>query len=327
MKRILGRSNIEVSAMGMGCWAIGGECWDGDQPTGWGATDDEESLRALEAGLNLGITFLDTANVYGAGHSERLIGKALKGKRDKVVIATKYGNTFDEMTRHKFEPDCSPEHIRYSCEASLKRLNTDYIDLYLFHIGWFEAEKCDYIIEEMEALVRQGKIRAYGWSTDLVDRAQAMSKGAHCCAMEHNLNIFWNNDEMLTLCAKTNMASINRAPLAMGILSGKYSQDSRPIKENDIRGTRSPEWIEWFKDGKPSPMFLKKLESIREILTSEGRTLTQGALSWIWGKSPKTIPIPGFRTVRQITENAKAMEFGPLTDKQMAQIDRILSAK
>ena len=324
MKRVLGRSGIEVSAMGMGCWAIGGECWYGDEPTGWGDTDDAESLRAIAAGLEQGITFLDTANVYGAGHSERLLGQALKGKRDQVVISTKFGNTFDEETRHKFEPDCSPVHIRSSCEASLKRMNTDYIDLYLFHIGWHDADKCDDILETLESLCDEGKIRAYGWSTDLVDRAEVFAKGAHCAAIEHNMNIFWRNEDMLSLCANTNMASVNRAPLAMGMLTGKYTGKSETIKENDIRGVHSPEWIQWFKDGKPSPEFLQKLSAIREILTSNGRTLTQGALAWIWGKSDISIPIPGFRTVKQITENAKAMEFGPLKKAQIAEIDEIL---
>ena len=99
MIRQLGRSDIETSAMGLGSWAIGGLCWRGDVAVGWGEVDDEESIRAIHSALDLGVTFIDTADVYGAGHSERVIGRALAGRRDKVVVATKFGNVFDEATR------------------------------------------------------------------------------------------------------------------------------------------------------------------------------------------------------------------------------------
>src|SRR5919198_3659664 len=110
--RTLGRSGIQVSPMGFGCWAIGGPFWAGEQPLGWGEVDDEESVRALRRALELGITFFDTANVYGAGHSERVLGRALAGRRDEVVVATKFGNTFDESTRTITGSDASPSYIR-----------------------------------------------------------------------------------------------------------------------------------------------------------------------------------------------------------------------
>jgi len=130
--RQLGRSGIRISPMGLGCWAIGGPAWRGETPVGWGKVDDAQSIRAIHAALDLGITFFDTADVYGAGHSERVLGKALAGRRDQVVVATKFGNTFDEDTRQATGADASPEYIRAACEASLRRLNTDYIDLYQF---------------------------------------------------------------------------------------------------------------------------------------------------------------------------------------------------
>ena len=99
MRRMLGRSNVEISAVGMGCWAIGGPLWDGETPHGWGEVDDEESVRAIRTALELGVSFFDTANVYGAGHSERVLGRALSGRRSEVVIATKFNATFDEGTR------------------------------------------------------------------------------------------------------------------------------------------------------------------------------------------------------------------------------------
>ena len=165
MKRKLGRTGIEVGAMGLGCWAIGGQLTAQGMPLGWGNVDDEESIRALNRGLDLGINFLDTADVYGAGHSEKLIAKAIKGKRDKLVIATKFGMVFDSEKRESsFEGNTSPEYINDSLEASLSRLQTDYIDLYQLHIGDLPVEDALAVRNSLEELVEQGKIRGYGWS-------------------------------------------------------------------------------------------------------------------------------------------------------------------
>ncbi|GAJ01821.1 unnamed protein product, partial [marine sediment metagenome] len=140
-------------------------------------------------------------------------------------------------------------------------------------------------------------------------------------AVQQQLNVFAGNDEILTLCKEKNLASVNRSPLAMGLLTGKFQESTR-FPANDVR--RHVEWFEGFKEGKPNPEWLKKLDAIREILTSGGRTLTQGALAWIWGRSEKTIPIPGFKTVRQVEENATAMQFGSLNAEQMREIDALL---
>ena len=112
MKRKLGRSGMTVSALGMGCWAIGGPFWDGETPLGWGEVDDDESLQAIERALDLGVTFLDTADVYGAGHSERVLARAFKGRREMVVVATKFGNTFDEGSKQTKGPNPDPDYIR-----------------------------------------------------------------------------------------------------------------------------------------------------------------------------------------------------------------------
>ena len=175
MKRTLGRSGIEVSALGLGCWAIGGPFWAGETPLGWGEVDDNESIRAIHAALDLGINFFDTANVYGAGHSERILGRALAGRRSQVVIATKFNAVFDEETRQVIGADASPEGIRRACEDSLRRLNTDYIDLYQFHDNGYPADQAEPVRETLEELVKEGKIRFYGWSTDFPDRAEVFA--------------------------------------------------------------------------------------------------------------------------------------------------------
>ena len=323
MKRKLGRSGIEVSALGMGCWAIGGPFWAGETPQGWGDVDDEESTRAIQAALDHGINFFDTANVYGAGHSERVLGRAFAGRRSKVVIATKFNAVFDETTRQVTGADATPEGIRGACEASLRRLNTDYIDLYQFHDNGFPAGKALPVRETLEMLVKSGKIRSYGWSTDFPDRAEFFAQGGNCTAIQLQLNVLDDNPSVIALCERYNLAAINRGPLAMGLLTDKYTADMKATID-DVRGEKSPQWMKYFIDGKPNLEWLIKRDAVRQILTRGGRTVAQGALAWLWARSPQTIPIPGFRTVKQVEENARAMEFGPLAPEQMREIAELL---
>jgi aryl-alcohol dehydrogenase-like predicted oxidoreductase len=323
MRRVLGRSGIEVSALGMGCWAIGGPFWDGDTPIGWGEVDDGESIRAIHAALDRGVNFFDTANVYGAGHSERVLGRAIASRRSQVVIATKFNAVFDEATRQVTGSDASPAGIRKACEDSLRRLNTGYIDLYQFHDNDYPAEKAAPVRETLEELVQAGKIRAYGWSTDYVDRAQVFSRGPNCTSIQLQLNVLDDNPAMIAFCEEQDLAAINRGPLAMGLLTGKYTPATK-IAADDVRGQKSPGWMKYFKDGRPNPEWLSMRAAILDILTSQGRTVAQGALAWNWARASQTIPIPGFRTVQQVEENAGAMEFGPLTLEQMKQIDLVL---
>jgi aryl-alcohol dehydrogenase-like predicted oxidoreductase len=317
-KRKLGPSGLKVSALGLGCWAIGGPFWRGDQPVGWGQVDDQESMRALERALDLGVTFFDTADVYGCGHSERLLGRVLAGRRESVVLATKFGNRFDEKTRKITGRDASPEAIRRACEASLRRLQTDYIDLYQFHLGDYVLEQAPLVRDTLEDLVGEGIIRAYGWSTDSPERARLFAEGPNCAAIQHRLNIFEGNHQVLAICEAANLASINRSPLAMGLLTGKFSPETM-LPQDDVRYGNN--WN--FKTG-PIAGRLKTLDRLRDILTADGRTLAQAALGWLWAKSERTIPIPGFKTVEQVEENVAALQFGPLSHDQMTQIDQLL---
>lgn len=323
MKRFLGRSGIEVSALGMGCWAIGGPFWEGEAPLGWGEVDDDESIRAIHAALDRGVNFFDTANVYGAGHSERVLGRALAKRRSQVVIATKFNAVFDETTRQVTGADSSPEGIHRACDESLRRLKTDYIDLYQFHDNGFPAEESLPVRDALEALVKAGKIRTYGWSTDYSDRAEVFAQGPECTAIQLELNVLDDNPAVIAICENNNLAAINRGPLAMGLLTDKNTANTKPAAD-DVRGEKSPEWMKYFTDGRPNPVWSARRDAIREILCSEGRTVAQGALAWLWARSPQTIPIPGFRTTKQVGENTKAMEFGPLSSKQLLEIAELL---
>ena len=321
-KRRLGRSAIEVSALGMGCWAIGGPFWGGETPLGWGEVDDQESIRAIHAALDYGVNFFDTANVYGTGHSERVLGTALAGRRAQVVVATKFNAVFDETSRQVTGADTSPAGIRAACEQSLQRLATDYIDLYQFHDNGFPPDQAIPVRDTLEALVAEGKIRAYGWSTDFPQSAAFFASGAHCTAVQVQLNVLDDNPEVVRVCEANSLAAICRGPLAMGLLTGKYTLTTKPSAD-DVRGEKSPEWMKYFKNGQPSPEFLQKIDAVRQILTSGGRTLSQGALAWLWARSPQTIPIPGFRTAAQVKENCGALRFGPLARGPYEEIEGI----
>ena len=316
-KRILGRSGIEVSGLGLGCWAIGGPFWKNGQPVGWGMVDDVESIHSIHRALELGVTLFDTAAVYGCGHSERVLGMALEGRRDRVVIATKFGQVFNEETRQVLGYDTTPEHIRSDCEASLRRLNTDYIDLYQLHVKDVDKSHALIVRETLEGLVAEGKIRFYGWSTDDTERSIIFAQGAHCTAIQQQLNIFDGNMQTLAICEQFDLASINRGPLGMGLLTGKFTTETK-FPDNDVRIRRPA-----LQEERQSR--LAKLEKIRNVLTSDGRTLAQGALGWLWSRSEKTIPIPGFKTIDQVEENVGALQFGPLTDPQMKQIAALLA--
>ena len=323
LTRTLGKSGLKVSALGLGCWAIGGP-WElvregGEAfPAGWGQVDDAESIRAIHAGLDAGITFFDTAANYGAGHSERILGQALQGRRQDVVIATKFGHIVDEAAKTVRGDDSQIlAHVRQDVENSLRRLQTDYIDIYQLHEGGYDAERAPALREELEALVEAGKIRWYGWSTDLVDRARIFAPGEHCTAIQFRLNAFADNAEMRALCAEYDLGGINKDPLNKGILTGKFTPEST-FPEDDIRSSIS------FQDERVRRR-LRTVEALRDVFTSGGRTMAQGALAYIWGLDERMVPIPGFRNAAQVEQNAAAIAHGPLSEDQVRQVQEIVA--
>ncbi len=323
VKYTLGGSGLEVNRLGMGCWAIGGPFWAGSQPLGWGEVDDDESRRAIQVAVDLGVTLFDTADVYGTGHSERVLGAALRGVRDRVVIATKFGNVFDERTRQMTGTAASPSAIRAALEGSLQRLGTDWVDLYQFHLSDYDLERAAEVQDTLEALAREGLIRAYAWSTDDPERAAIFAQGASCVAVQHALSVLHDAPEMLALCERHDLASINRSPLAMGLLSGKFTARTH-LPADDVRG-QPPAWLDLFEGGQPTATRLARVNAVRDILTSGGRTMAQGALAWIWARSARTVPIPGFRTVAQVRENVAALVAGPLSAEQLREVGTLLA--
>jgi len=326
-KRRLGRSDLEVSAMGLGCWAMGGP-WDwlevdgSREPEGWGRVEDAESIRAIHYALEAGISLFDTAANYGCGHSEKILGQALAGRRDQVIVATKFGYMVDEENRTVSEAGEIVGRIRQECEDSLRRLKTDTIDLYQFHKHDYDLGKAADVRDELERLVEQGKIRWYGWSTDDPAGVQVFAQGPHCTAIQHSLNmgmVKYDVAGMLAACDEHDQASINRSPLVGGMMTGKIKRDST-FPEDDIR-----HYQEDYLRTDEAALRMQHIEEVRTYFAEAGdsRTLAQIALAWIWSRSERTIPIPGFRTAAQVKENIQAMEFGLLNEEQMRKIDKI----
>lgn len=322
--RKLGAHGTETAAVGIGTWAIGGQFWAGDQPLGWGTADDEESVRALRRAFELGATLFDTSDAYGIGRSERLIATALGHYRDEITIATKWGNVYNEETTQLTGVNTSPQYLRPALTRSLQRLGTDYVDLYQLHVSDASPEEAEVLRDACEELVAEGLIRGYGWSTDDPDRAEVFARGRNCWAIQHEMNLFHDAARMLDVCQRHGVASLARSPLAMGLLTGKYDAAAR-FPADDIRN-QAPEWLRYYRNGRPDADWLARLTAVRGVLTADGRTVAQGALCWLLARSELTIPIPGCRTREQAADNFAAAELGPLNESSMKEIARLLES-
>ena len=283
--------------------------------------DDAVSIRAIHAAYDIGIRFFDTSDAYGTGHSEEILGIALADRPD-AVIATKFGNTHDRASRQLTGTDVSDRYIREALDASCKRLKRDRVALYQLHIDTLGLEATE-VCDTLSSLVDEGRIEAFGWSTDSIDQASRWPGSVGYRAIQHANNLFVPAKALLRFCEEEKMLSINRSPLAMGALTAKFDSDTE-MAEADIRA-QPPAWLPYFRDGRPKPEFAARINAVRELLTSGGRTLAQGALAWIWAGSEVTLPIPGFRTEAQVRENAIALDRGPFTSLVRAEIDNLLA--
>jgi aryl-alcohol dehydrogenase-like predicted oxidoreductase len=311
----------QVPALGLGCWAIGGLWTAGGAPCGWGVVDDAESTRAIHTAVDAGVQLFDTAQAYGAGHSERVLGQALLG-RSNVRVVTKVGLAIDPEKSEVIGPDTSATGITASIDASLRRLQRDHIDLVLLHLNTLDIPAAEGVFDTLDALRDAGKIVAYGWSTDFPDRAAAFAGRPGVVAIEHAMNVFFRAEALMPVIEGHGLLSINRAPLAMGLLGGKYGSDTK-IGPQDIR-SQNAYWLDYFKDGVVAPDFARQLNAVRDLLQTGGRTMAQGAIGWLWARSDRTLPIPGFRTVAQVADLAGALDKGPLPADVMAAIESVI---
>ncbi|MFN3170654.1 MAG: aldo/keto reductase [Hyphomicrobiales bacterium] len=307
--------------LGMGCWAIGGQFFDGETQLGFTGHDDASSIATVHAAYETGIRLFDTAPVYGAGHSERLLGEALKGKSD-VTISTKIGLRFDENSRQVLGEDTDPANLIAALNGSRTRLQRDHLDIVFLHLNTLPVSKAELLFDVLDEEIAKGRLGAYGWSSDFPDAVSAVAKRPGFMLVQHAMNVFFDAPSMMDVVDRHELASFNRSPLAMGLLTGKFN-DGETIRPGDVR-LNNLHWMDYFKDGKVTPDFIARVEAVRDLLTVGGRSLAQGALGWLWAKSPATFPIPGARTPDQAIHNAQALEFGPLPDSVMGEIETAL---
>ena len=324
-QRLLYTNGPSVSAIGMGTWATGGPFSFGEQPLGWGSSWTRDGAAAvLRAAFDAGITVFDTADAYGAGVAERLIGETLQTVRDQVAIVTKWGNIVDEPNRQLVGVDPSPSYVRIALDSSLARLRTDHVDLYLLHLSGLPVNQAADLRGVLQELVVEGKIGAYGWSTDDPSLAASWIGPPGFGAIEFEANVVNDAPDLVTICDAHNLAGLVRGPLGTGLLGGGHPAGSQVTDIADFR-FRSPDWLNYFVNGRPVDRYMRRLDAIGDILTGNGRTLAQGALCWLLARSPHLIPIPGARTVEQARDNAQALQHGPLTSDEVNEIRQLVN--
>lgn len=293
----------------------------GDQPLGYTNVDDNESIRAIHAALDAGITLFDTAPAYGAGHAEKILARALNN-RSNALIATKFGTGIVEESKQLTNNEDDPASVLPAIERSLTRLGRESIDVLILHLNSLSVPKAEALFDEVEKACAAGKVRSYGWSTDFSESAAAFADRTAFVAVEHAMNVLLDAPRMRKTLRDNNLVALIRSPLAMGLLGGNYGRGDT-MRKDDIRGTANPR-TDYFANGQVNPVYFTKLDAIRALLTTGGRTLAQGAIGWLWAQDGANIPIPGARTVKQIEGLAGALALGALPKEVVDQIEALL---
>ena len=299
--RTLGSTGIEVSVVGLGCYQMGGTHNGG----GWPGMDDDESIATIQHAESLGVTLLDSAEGYGGGHSERLIGRALHGRHDRYVIATKAAPPKEDVG-----PDDVAARIGAACEGSLERMQTDHIDVYQLH-GIPADDNIEPSVEALRQLHEAGKIRCFGISINATWHLQRLVDLGGIGEAQVPFSLVNDSGrEALQLAARENIGTLIKVPLGQGVLTGKYFESTDSLHADDRRRQRftRPE----------ASTALAKLSELRFLANAVGvdgrkRTLPQAALRFVLDTDGVTSVIPGARDRRQLEDNAAAGELPPLT--------------
>src|SRR5712664_578960 len=305
--RTLGKTGIKVSEIGFGAWAIGGN----DHGNSYGPTDDKVSMAAIERAFQLGCNFYDTADVYGHGHSEELLGQVLKGHRSEVILATKVGGDFyHDPPRMNF----NPEYLEFAAAKSCERLQTDYVDLYQLHNPPVQLLKNGKIFEALEKLKDTGRIRHYGVSIHDPQEGLLSIKYGQPATIQVVFNLLRQEakNQLFQAARAQNVGIIAREPLSNGFLTGKFTVDST-FPQVDIRSN----FPRNYQAG------LVRAAQQLMLLESKTRTLAQASIRFALDHKDLSTVIPGAKTPQQTEENLRASELPPLTGEELLRI-RIL---
>jgi len=310
--RQLGYTDLNLTRIGLGTWAMGGT-WE----YGWGASDDDQGIGTILTALEKGINWIDTAPIYGLGHSEELIGQALKQTSLKPFIVSKCGLVWDE---HGREVNClRRESIRKQCHQSLKSLGVEAIDLYLMH--WpVPDEDIEQGWEEMIRLKEEGKVRYIGVSNFSVAQIERVRKMHPVASLQarYNMLVRGIEDELAGYCAENNIGVLAWSPMERGLLTGKFSHQRMKDLPPDDHRKESPD----FAEPKLSAT-LELVEGLREIAERNGQTCARLAVSWVLRRREITAAIVGARRPDQIAETVAAAEWN-LSDEDIATIEQLL---
>ncbi|HEY3129445.1 MAG TPA: aldo/keto reductase [Acidobacteriota bacterium] len=294
--RTLGRTGLRVSEIGFGCWAIGGPYKIKGIPIGWGPVDDRQSLQAIARALDLGVNFFDTADSYGFGHSETILGQALAGKRPSVIIASKVGNVALPDRPHR--KDSSASHILQTCERSLQRLKTDYLDLYQLHNPPMEKLWSSDAPEALARLQSEGKIRHYGVSISHPSEGEQIIEKNFGSTLQVLFNVLNQKpaDGLFGLARRSNYGIIARVPLASALLTGKIrSFDFHP--QDNRNNFLSPKRLQ---------DVLPKVDRYLELCQGHRLKPVPAALQFVLAHPAVSTAIPGAKTEQQVSENVSA---------------------
>jgi myo-inositol catabolism protein IolS len=294
--RKLGKSTYEVSEVGLGAWPLGGRTLIGGKPITYGEVSEEEGIRIIERAIELGVNLIDTADSYGLGRSERLIGRAIKGKREKVFIATKACWIPDK--EKVFIRDVSYHNLIATCERSLRRLGIDCIDLFQVHDGPRDEEEVAIFQRVFEELKKSGKAKLCGASI-----AYAYEEGIRLikAGVTDTLQLYYNMldqdaaRELLPLCEEKGVGVLVAIPLAQGLLTGKYQKDTR-FRDDDIRSRTQKDYSKK----------ADRVESLRFLDRPGEQTMAQAALRFCLAHPAVSVVIPGARTVQQLEANVSS---------------------
>jgi aryl-alcohol dehydrogenase-like predicted oxidoreductase len=307
-KRILGKSGIEVTKLSLGLWAVGG--------SEWGEVEDRDTLDVISAALDMGINFFDTADVYGGGHSEELLGQAMQGRRDQFIVATKIGWVGFDGDKGVSAYDTVDKLIA-GVETNLRRLQTDYVDVIQCHID-FREPNMDVFVEGFQKLQAQGKVRAYGVSTSDFAYLQAFNADNRASTLQIDYSILNRTPEaeIFPYTLAHDLGVLVRGPLAMGILTGKFTRETT-FEEGDFRQR-------WIENEDEYQVFLEDLDKVEKLKAlANGRTLAQLAIQFVMAHPAVTVAIPGAKRVAQLEDNIQAALLPPLTAEELALIDSV----